>query len=446
MSDERYIAAIEISSSKIIGAIGRAHPNGQVDIIAVEQEKCVESVRYGIIQNLEETSLRLARVLERLERKPAVNPRKIRSVFVGLSGRSLRSIPTTVKLKLPEDSEITDDIINRLRDDARATPIDNTLEVVDIVPRKYRVGRIDTTNPRGTAGNEIVGEYDLIVCRPELTRNISRVVKDKLNIEALGFVVTSLATGHLILTDQEKALGCMLVDLGAETTTVSIYRGKALHYMATLPFGGRHITRDLTSLSLLEDRAEEIKITSGCAIAPDNPSTLNLNGIKVADVINLTVARSEEIVANITEQIAYAELKEKDLPGGVICIGGGSRLNNMTELISRQLGLPVKTGRLPSYVVIDDLKGQSIDIVQVGSILYAGATHTDEQCLEMPRQEDMPATGVANEPDQEELQNQRRDKKPPRRSNPNSLGSRFRAFTSRLFSDPREEEDSSLFE
>lgn len=146
---------------------------------------------------------------------------------------------------------------------------------------------------------------------PSLKRNITRVIKDKLGIDALGFVVTSLATGHLILTDQEKALGCMMVDMGAETTTVSIYRHKALCYLATLPFGGRHITRDLQSLSLLEERAEEIKITSGCAIAPDNPSTLNLNGIKVADVINLTVARSEEIVANITEQIAYAQLKEK---------------------------------------------------------------------------------------------------------------------------------------
>ncbi len=443
MSEERYIAAIEISSSKIIGAVGRVHPSGQVDIIAVEQEKSSESVRYGIIQNLEETSTRLARVLERLERKPAVSPRKIRSVFVGLSGRSLRSIPTTVRLNLPDDSEITDEILARLRSDALDAAIENTLEVVDAVPRKYRVGKLETTNPKGTTGNEIMAEYDIIVCRPELKRNITRVIKDKLGIDALGFVVTSLATGHLILTDQEKALGCMMVDMGAETTTVSIYRHKALCYLATLPFGGRHITRDLQSLSLLEERAEEIKITSGCAIAPDNPSTLNLNGIKVADVINLTVARSEEIVANITEQIAYAQLKEKDLPGGVICIGGATRLNGMTDLISRQLGLQVKTGRLPSYVVIDDIKGASIEIAQVGSILYAGATLTNEQCLEMPRQQEMPVNGTANDPEpQQYTQEQPRRRK----ANPNSFSSKFRAFTAKLFSDPREDEDQSLFE
>ena len=445
MSEERYIAAIEISSSKIIGAVGRAHANGQVDIIAVEQERCIDSVRYGIILNLEETSTRLARVLERLERKPAVTPRKIKSVFVGLSGRSLRSIPTVVHLNLPEDSEITDDTIERLRNEARRASIDNSLEIVDAVPRKYRIGKLETTNPKGVIGNEITAEYDIIVCRPELKRNITRVIKDKLNLQTTGFVVTALATGHLILTDQEKAQGCMLVDIGAETTTVSIYRHKALYYLATLPFGGRHITRDLTSLSLLEERAEEIKTTSGCAIAPENPSTLNLNGIKVSDVTNITVARSEEIVANITEQIAYADLKEKDLPGGVICIGGGVKLNGMTELISRQLGLPVKIGRLPSYVVIDDLRGPSTEIVQVGSVLYAGATLTDEQCLETPVKEELPPVGDPNEPIEEEEPRGRR-RKEPKPNNGNSWANKFRRFTSSLFSNPEDDDDSSLFE
>lgn len=445
MSEERYIAAIEISSSKIIGAIGRVHPNKQVDIIAIEQERSSDSVRYGIIQNLEETASRLGRVLEKLERKPAVSPRKIRSVFVGLSGRSLRNINTTVRLNLPDETEITQDMIDRLRNDALKAAIDNTLEVVDAVPRMYRVGKVETSDPIGMLGNEIVAEYNIIVCRPELKRNISRVIKDKLNIPNLRYVVTALATGHLILTDQEKAVGCMLVDMGAETTTVSIYRHKSLYYLATLPFGGRHITRDLTSLSpLLEDRAEEIKVSSGCAIAPENPSTLNLSGIKVSDITNLTVARSEEIVANITEQIAYADLKEKDLYGGVICIGGGSKLNGMTELIARQLGLPVKIGRLPSFVVVDDIKGSSTEVVEVGSILYAGAVHTDEDCLETPVQEEMQANGEPNETDYDE------PRRGGRRTEPKPRGkSWFSKISDKLggmFSNPEDEDSSDLFE
>lgn len=437
MSEDRYIAAIEISSSKIIGAIGRAHADGQVDIIAVEQEKCTDCVRYGIIQNLEETYLRLARVCDRLEHKPSVAPRKIKSVFVGLSGRSLRSIPTSVRLTLPDDTEITDDTVSRLRSNALASAVDSSLEVIDAVPRCFTVGHLTTENPRGVVGNEISGRFDLIVCRPDLKRNIIRVVKDKLNIDSMDFVVTPLATGHLLLSEQEKALGCMLVDLGAETTTVSIYRDKALCYLATIPLGGRHITRDLQSRSLLEDRAEELKITSGCAIAPERPSTLNVSGLKMSDVINLTVARSEEIVANISEQLVYADIKESEIPGGVICIGGGIILNGMTELLSRRLSLPVKSGYLPSFVQIDDLRGPSPEIVQVASILYAGATMTSTHCLEQPRQEELPATGEANEPETEPTEPEQRIRKR------NSFIERVKRVTTHMFSNP-EAEDSSL--
>lgn len=399
MSEERYIAAIEVSSSKIIGVVGRTDATGHVDIIAVEQEKSVESiesVRYGIIQNLEETATRISRIIEKLERRPSVAPRKIKSVFVGLSGRSLRSIPTSVKINLPDDTEITDSILEQLRQKALGAAIDNTLEIVDAVPRSYRVGKLETTSPKGAVGNEIQADFDIIVCRPELKRKLQRVIQDKLGIEIRGFVVTALATGHLILSAEEKRLGCMLVDMGAETTTVTIYRNGALNYFATLPFGGRNITRDLTSLSpLLEERAEEIKITSGNAIAPENPSTLNIHGVKQSDVSNLVVARSEEMVANIAEQITYAGLKEKDLPGAVIIIGGGGKLNGMSTLISRQIGLPVKTGLLPHYVQIEDMKGAGAEIVEVASILYAGATLTNAECLELPRKEELPTIGEA---------------------------------------------------
>lgn len=443
---ERYVAALEISSSKIIGVVGRTQSAGQIDITAVEQEKCVESVRYGIIQNLEETSMRVARVLEKIERKPGIAPAKINSVFVGLSGRSLRSIPISVRLQLSDDTEITDEIINRLRDDALNSAIDSSLEIVDAVPRKYRIGKLETSSPKGVVGNEIQADYDIIVCRPEIKRNIMRVVQDKLGVDIEGFVVTPLATAHLILSAEEKRLGCMLVDIGAETTTVTIYRHGALNYFATIPLGGRNITRDLTSLSLLEERAEEIKMTSGNAIPPEVPSTLNVYGVKRADVANLVVARSEEIVANIVEQLTYAEIKEKDLPGGIICIGGGSRLIGMTELISRQLGgIPVRMGRLPAYVHLDDTKGPGSEIIEVASVLYAGATLTDASCLRAPGAEDLPVIGTA--PDQEPDDTYERPERPERPARkPNKFIGKLKSSISSLFSNPEEDEDSGLLE
>ncbi|MDE7180673.1 MAG: cell division protein FtsA [Muribaculaceae bacterium] len=443
MNDERYVAAIEISSSKIIASVGKMHSDGRLDIIATEQERGIESVRYGIIQNLEETSMRVTRVLERLQLKPSVAPKIISKVFVGLSGRSLRSIRTDVELVLPDDTEITEEIIVRLRQQALATAIDSSLEVVDAIPRVYFVGKSETRSPKGAVGNYIKAVFDLIVCRPELRRNLTRTLVDKIGIEVAGFVVTALSTAQVILTSEEKRLGCMLVDMGAETTTVSIYKDGGLRYFATLPMGGRNLTRDLTSLSLLEEQAEEIKITSGNAIARETPTTLNVNGISMAEVGNLISARSEEIVANIIEQLKYAGLKDKDLPAGIICIGGGTKLNGMLDLLGRQIDSPVRRGMLPTYIHIDEARPATAEMVEVASVLYSGAADTKEECLEMPGAEDLPVTGEGNEEeaDDDEIQRVR----PHRQKKSGGLWSKFQDRISEIFSNPAED-DSDIIE
>lgn len=399
MTEDKYVAAIEISSSKTIAVVGKFRPDGQLDILATEQEKGVDSVRNGVIKNLEVTSLRIQRILRMLEQKPVVAPRKISGLYVGLSGQSLRSIPTRVSLNLPEDTDITDEILQRLKEQALATAIDSSLEVVDAVPRSYKLGNTETLHPKGETSNNISACYDLIVCRPELSRNLKRTLQDKLHLDIKGVVVTALATGQLILSPDEKRLGCMLVDMGGETTTVSIYKNGHLQYFATLPIGGRNITRDLTCLSILEERAEDLKISNGNAIPHGVISTINHNGIRDVDVSNLIVARSEEIVINILKQINYAEMEDSDIPGGIIVIGGGAKLNGMLELLDNKSGLHVRRGQLPNYIKVQDNKISSYDIIEVASVLYAGASGNPQDCLELPQREDLPVTGTANEPD-----------------------------------------------
>ncbi len=442
MKEDRLVAAIEVSSSKIIAAVGRIHSDGRLEIIATEQERGVESVRYGIIQNLEETSMKISRVLDRLQQRGNIAPKEITSVFVGLSGRSLRSIETEVELPLPEDTEINDEILNRLRESALNTAIDSSLEVVDAIPRVYYVGKLETRSPKGAIGNHIKGIFDLIVCRPELRRNLTRTLDDKLGISIAGFVVTALSTAQVILSSEEKRLGCMLVDMGAETTAVSIYKDGSLKYFATLPMGGRNITRDITSLNVLEEHAEEIKLRTGNAIARDTGSTLNMNGIKVSDVANLIVARSEEIVANITEQMKYAGIKDKDIPAGLICIGGGTKLNGMLDLLGRQIDLPVRRGTLPGYIRLEEPRPVTAELLQVASVLYSGAMDTDTECLEQPGSEELPVIGEGNEPIDYEGQPEAQKK---RKKKNNGMWEKFQRRISGIFSSDGED-DSDLLE
>ncbi len=441
MTEDKYVAAIEISSTKIVAVVGIYRPDGQLNIIASEQEKGVESVRYGVIKNLEETAMRIQRIISKLEQKAVLSPRKISGLYVGLSGQSLRSIPTRVSMNLPEDTEITEDILQRLIQQARTSAIDSSLEVVDAVPRFFMIGRTETQQPKGVTGNNISAEYDLIVCRPEINRNLIRTINDKLHLEIKGVVVTALATGQLILSPDEKRLGCMLVDMGGETTTISIYKNGHLRYFATLPLGGRHITRDLTSLNLLEERAEDIKIVNGNAIPRSTVSTINYNGIRGVDVSNLIVARAEEIVINILKQIKYAELKDSDLPGGIIAIGGGAKLNGMIELLESKSDLNVRRGSLPQYIRLDDTKTSSYDIIEVASVLYAGASGNPQDCLMLPEREGLPVSGTPNE-ETPEPEPEKTDKKPPKPGNRffSKIGSRIAG----MFGD--KEDDSDLLD
>lgn len=442
--DNTYIAALEIGSSKIIGAVGVTRAPGHLEVLAVEQEKGVESVRFGHIQNLDETSTRIARVIDRLEQHPSVTPRRISALYIGLSGRSLRSIPATVSLNLADDTEITEDILERMKAEALKTAIDNTLTVVDAIPRTYQVGKATTQSPKGMVGNDITAIFDVIVCRHTLTRNIMRTITDKLGIRVQGFVVTALACGHLILSDEQKRLGCMLADIGAETTSVTLYSLGSLKYFATLPLGGRNITRDLTSLSMLEERAEDIKITSGNAIVRETSSTINLNGLRLSDISNVIVARSEEIVANIMEQLPYAGLTEKDVSGGIICIGGGARLQGMTELLGRQSGLQIHRGHLPDYVTVADQRATSFELIEVVSVLYAGATLGSGECLAEPHKEAIPITGEAPAPDEGPEKKTEPGVETPVKIKPGLMSS-FKRRLSNLFAPP-ESDDSDLID
>lgn len=402
MSKERYIAALEISSSKVIGAVGIIGKSGQLEIVAVEQEKSTDTVRYGQIQNTEETYNLCSYVLERLERRTSIAPREITGVYVGMSGRSLRNIPVNVSLNLPDETEISDKIIGRLREDALAADIDTSLEVIDAVPRIFKVGKTETHRPVGMMGNGISATYDLIVARPSIQSNLRRVIKDKLNLDIKGIVVTPLATGYVVLSEQEKKLGCMLVDMGAETTTVTIYSRGNLVYFATLPLGGRNITRDLTSLNELEEKAEEYKINFGNAVAPSVPSQVSVGKHKQADISNIVVARIEEIVANIVEQIRYAGLTENDIPEGIVLCGGAARLNGLMDLMGRQSGLRIRMAHLPQFIRMDDNNGQGMESLQVSAIMYVGSEKTEDECLELPRETDLPDMS-GDEPDEPEV-------------------------------------------
>lgn len=443
MDQEKYIAAIEISSSKIVGAVGRLTPARRLEVIAVETEHAVECVCYGIIHNVEETASRIARILERLEHRTGISPRRINKAYVGLAGRSLRNVPREIVRNLPEDTEITEDILTNIAEEAQRSQIDSSLEVLEALPAAYIVNKTETMSPVGTFGNSIHAKYQLVAARPMLRRHIERVVREKVGIDIAGIVVTPIAVGRMVLTDEERRLGCMLVDMGAETITVSIYQKGALHYLAVLPMGSRHITRDITSLSVLEKEAEDTKVRSGSAIYKENEANLTINNMRLSDVDNLVVARSEELVANIIQQIEYAGLTPAQLGAGIVTVGGGFNLARMGELLSRNADKKVRRAKLPDFVTLEDTKAPSYESIEVVSIMNAGTAASAPSCLEMPKHSEV-LGGREDDDEYWEEEERRLDEKrlerERRRKRPNSTLNWVKSKLAGMFRDSDDED------
>ena len=377
----RYIVAFEIGSSKIRGAVGVVDNSGVVDVIAVEEEKLTDRVRYGCIQNVDVANA-IDTVVERLQAYPAVEPRTITGVYVGLGGRSLTSTTVDVSMQLPVETEITEPIITELKKRAAATT-DPDRDTVDVVPVRFTVDNKTQTSPVGTFGQSLSARATVLSCSPQIKRILRRVITDRLGLNINGYITRPLAEAAMVLTEDERRLGCMFVDFGAETTTVSVYRGGAPVYVATLPIGSRNITLDLIALNYIEERAEEIKKVSGNALAVDAARRGKgyAEGIDYTDINNYVHARADEIVANIIAQIEYAGVTAADLPGGIVIVGGGARLRGFNELLQQQSKLPVRQGAPSASVRITDGSIHGTEMVDVISVLVAASRMPEAECL-----------------------------------------------------------------
>lgn len=377
--EEKTIIALEIGSSKIKGATGSIGPDGALNVKAVEEEPILDIVRYGAIRNIYETAQAVRNVIARLELREA--PRKVEGVYLSIGGRSLSSQPIEVERRLPSESIITAEIIEDISREALESPLIDR-SVVAVTPRQLLIDNEATPRPVGVMGSHIKARLNLISCRTQIMRNLSVVVEEKLGLKVIDTFVHPLAIANLVLLNDEKKLGCMLVDFGAETTTVAIYKNGNLIHLAVLPMGSRNITRDIASLNYLEEQAEEIKKTSGSALpTPGEAGQTSALAPDMVTINNYVAARAGEIMLNICEQVKYAGLTPDKLPDGIIIVGRGARLNRFNQRLEQMSGMKVRAGVPGNRLRILDGRIQVADSVDVLSILAEAAKNDPRECL-----------------------------------------------------------------
>ena len=379
MEKKQHIVALEIGSSKIVGAIAEKTSAGFLSIRHLQEERHLNSVRYGIVQNVENIKSSINRILKNLE---GMIDGRVTQVYLGVSGRSLHSIVSEVNRSVDTTEAITHELIARIVREATNNPIRNH-DTVDIVPRAYYVDKVETPNPVGQFGSSIKIKVNLIVSKPSLKLNLNRLMT--FGIPAKDYIVTPLAVAEQILTESDRELGCMLVDMGAETTTVTIYKNKALIYLNTLPLGGRNMTRDvMIGMNVMEETAENVKKNINNPLDPSNVSNVTIDSVDAREAAKYIDARTGEIIANVNQQLVDAGVSSDEIKS-IVLIGGCAHLGGLKQKLEETTKIKVRMGQNPPTLNILNSDINRMEYIEVFSLLAAAAERIQdgETCVEL---------------------------------------------------------------
>lgn len=371
-----FIVAIELGSSVFRGIAGKKNPDGSITVQALVKEDATQCIRKGVVNNIDKTATCLKNIVAKLSKTMKQN---ISHVYVGVGGQSVRSVRNVIVKDLPTETIVDGDIVDGLMDSNRGMDYPD-LEILNVVTQEYKVGNQYVVDPVGIKGTRLEGNFLNIAQRKLFYSNLNEAF-DKAGIAIAEIFPAPLVLADNVLTESEKRGGCVLVDLGADTTTVSVYHKSLLRHLAVIPLGGNNVTKDITALKMEEREAELLKLKHGSAyteIADMDPAlTYSIDGertIESKQLIELVEARVEEIVQNVWHQVP-AEYVSK-LLGGIILTGGGSNMKNIELAFKKYTHMDkIRKARFVNLAIksnIDDIKKHDITLNTIISLLAKG--------------------------------------------------------------------------
>jgi len=338
-TEDNFIVAIELGSSTVTAIAGRKQPDGTISVRAFAQEKSDTFIRKGQINNFTKTTSCIEGMKEKLESKLH---KTISSAYVGLGGMGIHTVSNTVTHHLGDKVQITPEIIRNVEDSNRAMH-GGDYEILAVIPQDYKLGTQIVTDPEGIPTDVIEGHFLNIVANTSLREAVGECF-NKAGIRVAGSPISVLTLADAILTESEKRSGCVFVDMGAETTSVAIYKSNLLRHLAVIPLGGASINRDLGTFQIENAEAESLKLRYGTAYREEDEEerpAIALNdgrSVKYEDFSNLVQARMEEIILNVKHQIELSGYKRSQLIAGLVITGGASNIKGADKAFTELTG------------------------------------------------------------------------------------------------------------
>lgn len=330
--EDNFIVAIELGSSKVTGLAGRKHPDGALQILAFAQEPSTTFIRKGRINNVSKMTQCVINIKDKLEKRLQ---KSISSVYVGIGGMGMHTVANTVTRRFDSKIAITQEIVDAMNDENRSTT-GTEREILESVPQEFRLGTQLQIDPVGILSDSIEGHYLNIVANSSVREEI-RVCFRNAGVNIADLPITVLALADAMLSEAEKRSGCVFIDMGSETTSVAVYKNNILRHLAVIPLGGANVNRDIMSLQVEDDEAEELKLKYGSAVAdaeaPDHKPIHLADGrtVPYEEFEGLVEARMEEIILNVKHQIALSKYPNEQLIGGLIVTGGASYMKDIDK-------------------------------------------------------------------------------------------------------------------
>jgi cell division protein FtsA len=331
MAEKDFIVAIELGSSKVTGIAGQKKTDGSISVLALAKEASSSFIRKGVVYNIDKTAQCLMTIVKRLE---AQLKTQITQVFVGVGGQSIRGVRNVVAKDLEPDTIITQEMVVDLMEANRNLDYPDQ-KILDVAEQEYKVDTQLQLDPVGIRASHLEGNYLNILERKSFFQNLNKCFETA-KIKVVEMYLAPLALANAVLTEAEKRSGCALVDIGADTTTVSVFSKNVLRHLAVIPLGSNNITKDIASLQMEESEAEKMKLKYASAYTDNNEIDDNLKypidqdrQVECRKFIDIVEGRLEEIILNVREQIPN-EYYDK-LLGGIILTGGGSNMKNIEK-------------------------------------------------------------------------------------------------------------------
>jgi len=331
MAAKEFIVAIELGSSKMTGIAGQKNLDGSITVLAVVKEDSSSFIRKGVVYNIDKTAQALTNIIKKLTTQLKT---EITQVYVGVGGQSIRSVRNVITKDLPNDTIITQDMVIELMDSNRNMRYPEQ-EILDAAVQEYKVDAQYQIDPVGIQATHIEGNFLNILQRRAFYKSLNNCFATA-NINVAELYLAPLALADSVLTEAEKRSGCALVDIGADTTTVSVFSKNILRHLAVIPLGSNNITKDIATLQMEEKDAERMKLKYANAFTDNNEIDNNMKfsidserQIECRRFIEIVEGRLEEIIENVWYQIP-SDYYDK-LLGGIILTGGGSNMPNIEK-------------------------------------------------------------------------------------------------------------------